>query len=418
MSNGPRPADCPPEAARALARPGRLEHQALRANDMVASTIKPLLADALLSAPGGGRWHHGAAREQMLRALGSSDTPFFIDHLLCFEPGADPANCDRIAVLARRAAELKLAEPMDLLASAPAPAVSGAKPQARPLTLLLPGLPFDLPIWPPTGANAEVELAAARRCQDQPAKQRWRGCEGEQTAALVAPLWGQGDARGSPLGVAHLYQRQVTQPHLLAGQGRQIEAGFAKANAELILEGLRRAPLPGGTARSACVSVRGPAGCADLGLAMKTGTSLFPHHMLTAAERAERCLRTFALEDQARRGAAALSSDGRPSETVKLTGAQRKEVLNCALYPMKWAVLIEPTRDDGDALLTVVLVERNRTRADGRLDAGDDSGANVAAEAALLLHAHRLAPVPSAKAAPAASVKAGRRGSGTSRKKA
>lgn len=39
MDNSLRPTHCPPEAARALPRAGRQSQQALRANDMVASTL-------------------------------------------------------------------------------------------------------------------------------------------------------------------------------------------------------------------------------------------------------------------------------------------------------------------------------------------------------------------------------------------
>ena len=387
MANAPRPAHCPPEAARAIARPGRQAQQALRGDDMVASVIKALLADALLSAAGGQRWLSGAPREQMLRALAASDTGFFIDHLLCFEPGADPARCTRPSVLARRAQELKLAQPIDLLGAAVQTLATGAKP-AEASSLLVPGLPFDLPAWPPTGARADIELAAAWRCHAKPAKERWRGCEGEQLAALVAPLWGQGGARSNPLAVASLYQRivasargeaQTQQPHVLATPGQPIAAGFAPGHAELILEGLRRTPLVG-TAKSACTSVRGPAGCAGLDLAMKTGTSLFPQHAMTVDQRADRCQRVFALENELRQ------------RQRTLPAAQAKEALYCALYPMKWAVLIEPARPGVEALLTVVLVERNSRQSDGHLDAGDDRSPNVAAEAALLLHAHRWAP--------------------------
>ena len=103
MDNSARPAGCPPEAARAMPRPGRQSQQALRAFDMVASTIKPLEADTLLSAPGGQRFLSGAPREALLRALASSDTVFFIDHLLCFQPGGDPAHCTLPGLLAQRA---------------------------------------------------------------------------------------------------------------------------------------------------------------------------------------------------------------------------------------------------------------------------------------------------------------------------
>ena len=381
MDNNPRPAHCPPEAARALARPGRQSQQALHANDMVASTLKPWLADSLLSAPGGQRWLSGAAREQLLQALALSDTAFFIDQLLCFDRAGDPATCSGPAVLARRAQALGLAAPIDLLARP-----GDTQPTPR---LLLPGLPLDLPPWPPTGQGAEVELAAARRCHSRPAEQRWRACQGPQLAALVAPLWGQGGARSHPLAVAHLYlklaaaargQTQVPAPHLLADGGTPGPVGFSLAHADLILEGLRRSPLVG-TARSACASVRGPAGCIGLGLGLKTGTSLFPHHAMTAAQREAHCRAVFTAEDSHRASA-------RP-----LPPGLARDALYCALYPMKWAVLIEPQRPGAEALLTLVLVERN-TQRDGRLDAGEDRGPNAAAEAALLLHAQRLNKPP------------------------
>lgn len=386
MDNSARPAHCPPEAARALARPGRQSQQALRAHDMVASTVKPWLTDSLLSAPGGQRWLSGAPREQLLQALALSDTAFFIDHLLCFDRTGDPATCSGPAVLARRAQALGLAAPTNLLAR---PADTPSTPR-----LLLPGLPLDLPPWPPTGPGAEVELAAAQRCHSRPVELRWRACEGPQLAALVAPLWGQGGARSHPLAVAHLYlklvaaargQAQVPAPHVLADGGAPAPVGFRQAHAELILEGLRRSPLVG-TARSACVSVRGPEGCSGLGLAMKTGTSLFPHHAMTAPQRAAHCQAVFSAEDASR---ASAGSNARP-----LPPALARDAVYCALYPMKWAVLIEPERPGVDALLTVVLVERNARRDDGRLDAGDDRGPNAAAEAALLLHAQHLNKPP------------------------
>ena len=194
--------------------------------------------------------------------------------------------------------------------------------------------------------------------------------------------------------MAHLYlklaaaargQAQVPAPHLLADGGAPAPVGFRQAHAELILDGLRRSPLVG-TARSACASVRGPAGCSGLGLAMKTGTSLFPHHAMTAPQRAAHCQAVFSAEDSYR---ASPGNKARP-----LPPGLARDALHCALYPMKWAVLIEPELPGAEALLTVVLVERNARRDDGRLDAGDDRGPNAAAEAALLLHAQRLNKPP------------------------
>ena len=380
FANTVRPMGCAPEAQRALARPGRLAHQALRADDMVASTIKALLADVLLRMPGGERWQHGPAREQFLRALASSDTQFFITELLCFGAVGRPAHCTGPALLAQRLHELHLADSIEVLG-----------PDAP--RLRLNGLPMALPNWPPTGPGAEREFAAARRCHALPEKQRWRNCSGEQLAALVAPLWGQGNARSHPLAVAQLYQRLAAAargdasyrpPHLRAEPPAPRPTGFETAQAALILEGLSRVPLVG-TGRGACISVRGAAGCRGLGLAMKTGTSLFPQFGWTASERGARCRAVFDQQDR-------LRELSRP-----LPAALAKDALQCALYPMKWAVLIEPSPPGADALITVALVERNSDRSTEKLDAGDDQGPNVAMEAALLLHAKRNASASSKK---------------------
>ncbi|MEK8026770.1 FtsW/RodA/SpoVE family cell cycle protein [Pseudaquabacterium rugosum] len=389
MANTPRPDGCAPEAQRRLARPGRLSQQALRADDMVASTLKLLLADALLNMPGGERWLSGAPKAQLLAALAASDTPFFIDHLLCFAPGGQPAHCAGPATLARRVAELQLAQGADLLPASP------GEPEAPHLRLA--GLPLTLPAWPPAGASAARELAAAQRCHALPHDQRWRGCSGEQLAALVAPLWGQGTARSHPLAVAQLYQRlaaaargeaRYVPPHLLAGTATAASTsqptGFKPAHAALILEGLQRVPLVG-TGRGACISVFGPHGCQDMGLAMKTGTSLFPQAGWTVAERAARCRAVFDHQDQRR------------AASQPLPAAAARDSLQCALYPMKWAVLLEPARPGGEALVTVVLVERNWSASTGHLDAGNDRAPNAAMEAALLLRAGEAVRAPAVR---------------------
>lgn len=374
MANTARPPGCLPEAQRAIARPGRLAQQALRADDMVASTIKPLLADAMLNMPGGAQWQHGTARQRLLAAIAASDTAFFIDELLCFGASGRPADCQGPATLSRRIAELRLADGIDITS----PAAPGVQ---------LAGLPMALPDWPPTGAAATRELAAASRCHALPANQRWRSCSGEQLAALVAPLWGQGNARSHPLAVAQLYHRlaaaargqsSVQAPHLLPAGGTVLASGFQPQHAALILEGLQRVPLVG-TGRAACTSVHGASGCKGMGLAMKTGTSLFPQHAWTAAERATRCRAVYDAQDLRRNAPHPLPAD------------LARDAVHCALYPMKWGVLIEGPAPGRDALITVVLAERNRDATTGHLDAGDDRGPNVALEAALLLHAGRQA---------------------------
>jgi hypothetical protein len=53
---------------------------------------------------------------------------------------------------------------------------------------------------------------------------------------------------------------------------------------------------------------------------------------------------------------------------------------------MKWAVLTEDA-SLSTARLTVVVAERNYSAVTGLVDSGDDRAPNVAAQAALLLHA-------------------------------
>lgn len=379
----PRPAHCPPEAAKPLRREGRLAFQPMRADDMVASTIKPLLAAALLQGPQGSRWLAGGPRQELLSALARSDTAWFIDRLLCFADSAEPPErCTRPAVLAQLVQRMALAQPLDLLAGAAAP--DNTTPNTTPAnttSLTVPGLPLPLGTWPlPAGRTAEQALQAARACHALPQKQRWRGCDTEALQAVVAPLWGQGGARSHPLAVAGLYlrlvaaaqgQTQAPLPHLLPNAGALAPVGLNRAQAQTLLEGLRLTPLLG-TARSACRGVLGAAGCTGLGWAMKTGTSLFPQDELSVQARAQVCTQAH----QALRDTAAPSAD------------LRRLAVNCALYPMKWAVLVEHP-DAADAHLTVVLTERNWARHTGQLDAGDDRAPNVAAEAALLLHAGR-----------------------------
>lgn len=347
---------CPPEAQDLRRRADRLQDQSLHAFDMPGSLYKPWMAAALLDSPGGQRLLQGPGREALLSALAHSDTAFFIDQLLCFQSGGDPQHCDGPDRLRQTLQRGALGADVEL--------VSG---------LHWPGLRMPIAAWPPKGPGAPREWAAARACHAQARDQRWRQCQGERTAAVVAPLWGQGDTRSSLLAVAQAYvqlvaaargQTQSPALWLLTGAGPTRPTGVSADAASLVMAGLQRATVAG-TGRGACVSVLGAQGCAGRGWAMKTGTSLFPHHRLSAAQRAAHCQ---ALGDE------------RSSAVARL---------HCALYPLKWAVLVEDAAADPEARLSVVLAERN-WRADGHLDAGDDRSPNVAAQAAVLLHAQTV----------------------------
>lgn len=352
---------CSPTAARQRARPGRLAHQVFHADDMVGSTVKPLLAASLLASDSA-RWSVGAGERELRRALVRSDTGFFIDHLLCWQNTAPGSACPGLAQLQRELIEMGLSHPIPLW-----------QPTAQIPALTLQGLRFSVPTWPPLAASPAVqarELAAAQACSQRPTEQRWRGCGGEHLAATLAPLWGQGTARSNLIAVATIYlrlaaaargERLAPAPHLWQGHAPDgLATGMAPAHAQIILDALRDVPLLG-TAASACRTVRGKAGCAGMGWAMKTGTSLFPQAGLTAAQRAAHCA------------------------AVYREGASRREDVACSLYPMKWSVLLEGSGQP-EARLTVVLAERNWSRVNGHLDDADDQGANVAAQAAVFSH--------------------------------
>lgn len=357
MAGLPPGPGCPPMAARLVRRPGRQAHQVFHADDMISSTVKPLLAEVLL------RGSPAPAQADLTRALVRSDTAYFIDHLLCWRQG-QAADCPHLVALHQFAGDLQLSAPMPLWRALPGAAA-----------MTLPGLALDVPAWPPRGPAGRVsrEWAAAQACSQRAEHLRWRGCSGEHLAATLAPLWGQGEARSHPLAVAGLYLQLAAAargnpaapvPHLWAGHAPPDKpAGFTPAHARVILQALRDVPVRG-TAASACVGLLDAAECARQGWAMKTGTSLFPHHTLTAEARAALCAR------------------------VHGQGGPAREQVACALYPMKWAVLLE---DAGrpEARLTVVLAERNWSARTGLVDAGDDRAPNVAAQAAVLLHAAR-----------------------------
>lgn len=375
MSGQPLPRHCPPQASYPKRRNARLMHQSLHAEDMAASTIKPLLAQAMLNMPAGQRWLMGRDSERMVDALARSDTAFFIDHLLCFagSTGQPATPCPGINELRKLHARAALGQTL------------------RPLpALTVAGLPMPLPAWPPqpTSQRGRQALQAATDCHHRPEETRWRSCNTEWLQTIVAPLWGQGEVRTNPLAIASLYLRlyaasqhraaapapSLRQPaaHSTRAEAETttstVPTGFTPAGAQLILQGMQQSAVRG-SAAAACRSVfDGGQDC--MGLAIKTGTSLFPHANLTAQQRGELCRKAW--QQPVNTGA-----NGRSSHS--------KDQIACSFWPFKWAVVLDASQHR----LTVVLAERNPHAATGRMDAADDKGPNVAVEAALLLHAKK-----------------------------
>ena len=146
---------------------------------------------------------------------------------------------------------------------------------------------------------------------------------------------------------------------------------LSAAHARLIVEGMGFTHR-GGTASAACREVwPSAAQCRDIGwLASKTGTPAFVHETYTAAERAAHC-------DAVMKWNPTNSSQGRRKST---------EISRCVMQPYKWFVALVKDGDTLDGPYTraiAVLADRNYL-LDGRVDSRGDSGANVAAELAML----------------------------------
>lgn len=388
----PLPRGCPPSARPATARDWKLVNEALFADEMPGSLVKPLHLLALLRSDlGPSLLRPGPAQDKLLENIRKSETPDFLDRLFCKDQGYH--ECGRQRGLLSAARDLGWNQPLpDLLELAGAP--GGLALQAAP-GRLLQTRSAARPQWHTMPLDYAPE--AARRCAEQPADLRWSKCRTEALANLAAELWGQGNARVSPVAVAAMLARlgaaangqaSIGAPHLLAGVEGSVAGqethyrpgatlsttAIAPEHARLILTGMGLTHQPGGTAHSACLHAQdqrpdAARRCADyLGLAGKTGTPVFNHDRLTDRERARTC-------QELRARAAVLPPDRRR--------ALRAPLAQCDLAPLKWyAALVrdDPTRSDGPwSKIVVALTERN-WRTDGRIDAAYDRGGNIAAE--------------------------------------
>lgn len=386
----PLPKGCPAPARAAMAREWKLANPALFADEMPGSLIKPILLLALLRSDlGPTLLRPGPAQEKLLEAIQKSETPDFLDHLFCRD--LDYQGCSRLPGLLPAARDLGWNQaPANLLTLDILPTALHT-PSGRILqTRADPQAP-----WREMALNYDPE--GARRCAEQTEDKRWSKCRGEALANLTAELWGQGNARVSPVVVASMLARlgaaangqaQIGAPHLIASvEGRidgketrsQLSAKYdtpaiAPAHAQFILTGMGRTHQPGGSAHSACLHAQdGKPDAAErcagyLGIAGKTGTPVFNHDRLTHPERAQTC-------HTLRAQVAALPADRYSPLRAKLA--------QCDLAPLKWyAALVrdDPTQTEGPwSKVVVALAERN-WRRDGHIDAAFDRGSNIAAE--------------------------------------
>ncbi|MDP2831921.1 MAG: hypothetical protein Q8Q28_01215 [Pseudomonadota bacterium] len=326
---GPPAPDCLALPGAPRRNPSSLANHGIMGDYMTASLYKiPALAGSdgpLANDP-----------QALAYAIETSDTEAVLDEMLCKEQDFAPDCIARRLALARQAAaQLGLNAPQDMNAVDPAQAGRVGK-------WFEPGIDYGVP-----GA-AGFRQDDIRACYQNGHKKRWRGCRGAGFNNTLAELFGQGNARANPPGIAqmwlnlHAASRNAAPPrvHLAAPPGAAPAAlpntGLDSARARALLAGMARVPLQGGTAHSACRQVgAGEIACrqddaAPIVVAGKTATPLFPHDRLTPQARLERCRQ-----------------------------ARGHERSYCELAPIKWFAGYAGPRDGGYRIAIVVLTERN-----------------------------------------------------------
>ena len=381
-------AGCLPLPQTPAARPWMVVNQALHGEAMCGSLCKLQGALALLraSAP---LTQSSAAFKSSIR---ESQTERFIDNLLCADKGFNSAcTQQRLMALVQATQDLggrsacsardHNCRHMDLFA--------GVGQASLPVARL--GLMTDptsqrrslLDLYPPGAKTFTAE--AAETCYAKGHPKRWRGCRGEGLVAHIAELFGQGNARTTPAGVAQalvtLAQAADAQPNvqrpvlsLVQDGGAALDAGSSPVSmqhARQLLEALQEPLKTGGTAHVSClkaITADARLSCNNDGqwvVAGKTGTPLFPHDAMTYTARKQACDRIKARPDSVSR---------------------RHEWARCVVPPTKWFAFLLGQRDNGQIRwkkAVVVLAERNWNAQSGLIDTPFDRGGNVAAELGL-----------------------------------
>jgi cell division protein FtsW (lipid II flippase) len=371
-------------------RPWMVVNQALHGEAMCGSLCKLQASLALLSTAAPLSQDAGSFN----RAMRESQTERFIDNLLCADKGFNSA-CTQARLLSLVKAT------HDLGGSSACPAgqdscgsmdlFAGNAEASLPVTRLR--LMTDpstqsrslLDRYPPGSKTFTAEAAEACFAQGHP--NRWRECRGEGLVANIAELFGQGNARTSPAGVAQalltLAQAAGELPGVKHHQLSLLQTGevstdaasspVSMQHARQLLEALQEPLKSGGTAHVSClksITADASLNCNNDGqwvVAGKTGTPLFPHDAMTYAARKQACARIKARPD---------------------TVSRRHEWARCVVPPTKWFAYLLGQRDNGQIRwkkAVVVLAERNWNANTGLVDTPFDRGGNVAAELGLRL---------------------------------
>lgn len=262
--------------------------------------------------------------------------------------------------------------------------------------------------FPPGAKQFTTEFT--QTCYAANNAKRWRHCRGEGLVATVAELFGQGNATGSPVGVAtgllrlvNLAQGDALIPDLAPGLV-QTAATTVKATspvnahdrlaAQRILRALSKTTQPGGTAHVACLralaegiakpgkdlpaipslgDVRGAlidcgqGGDSQWVIAAKTGTPLFPHDDISYQERLQHCRKVSSMSN---------------------SPAKQYEWTRCQVAPTKWFAAVLGKKQGAHVdwqKVIIVLAERNWNADSGKVDTPLDRGGNVAGEIAIAI---------------------------------
>lgn len=365
----------------------RSGNHALTEEVMWGSLVKPSLALTLLRS---GAIRSEADQTWLKLALKTSDTPAFINRVLCKDKGF-PADCPNLAALHSASQDLGYAnQTLDLLAAG-----DGRAHLIGPTTHWLQR-PIGTNAQPVVWADMNVRMPDITLLKDC-ATRNWSVCKGQDLAELTAHLWGQGDGKATALTAAATFARlgaAANQAHarpqpslrtVVLNQPQPIEPHHAQT----IVSGMAlthtgpRVPASNnngkpGTAHSACIQVwNSVQTCNQIQfLAGKTGTPTFPHDRFTLAERLQHC------DAVANRLSQAKSTNTPANSQDKVENAR------CAYAPTKWYVALvkdSPLPNAPWTRAVAVQVERNWAAAanGGKVDSALDKGINMAAFAAM-----------------------------------
>jgi Cell cycle protein len=394
--------DCPLPPFESIQTPsqgqvsGRLAHHALFDAVMPGSWVKMVMVLGLLRDPVLGpqlRMEGSKAQADLLAAIRTSSTPYFLDKAFCQDLGFKA--CNRLQKIADSAQDLGLNQ------AAPPLYTAQSGDQAVNFTrgLVMPAMLYQTPLVFESALAAEC--AKPTKTPANPKGDRWSKCRGPQLAKVSAELWGQGDALTTPINVAGMMSRigaaangwsDVITPHLVRSiEGKldslesvSVAATLQKSpvtiptrDAQLLLRGMHQthSSAPKSTARSSCIAAQLP--CDQLkGVAGKTSTPVFNHERMTWQVRRAFCLKVQS-ESLVAQNAKAVAGIELPLAKQQ---ALQSNYAACTHRPIKsYAALLraDPYSSTGPYTHALVVTTERNYKTTGYIDSQEDLGPNA-----------------------------------------